>query len=193
MIVTGARSPFGQGSRSTLVRMDRANELRIPTITVAVQIAYGSHELVLEQVELFVPDEPRQGRSQLLDAVAELLEAPAPFIPIRGSDKTRLVAKAAIAWVAMRRRRRDERPSADFAEEPSEVFTLYDRQHRVEIQMAQGTQLEGLLLDSSPADRPRVIDHLNHTVQFVRLWTSEEHLLINKAQIVRVTELPEVE
>ncbi len=35
---------------------------------------------------------------------------------------------------------------------------------------------------------PRVIDHLNHPGQCVRLWTPEQHYLINKAQIVGVTE-----
>ena len=70
------------------------------------------------------------------------------------------------------------------------MVTLYDRQHRVEIELVAGTRLLGTLLDSSPADRPRVIDHLNGAASFVRLWTPHEHILINKAQIVCVTELP---
>jgi len=53
-----------------------------------------------------------------------------------------------------------------------------------------GTKLIGTMLDSSPADRPRVIDHLNRSGRFVRLWTTEEHYLINTTQVVAVTELP---
>jgi hypothetical protein len=34
---------------------------------------------------------------------------------------------------------------------------------------------------------------LNGTGQFVRLWTADEHYLINKAQILQVTELPVAE
>ena len=48
-----------------------------------------------------------------------------------------------------------------------------------------------MLLDSSPADRPRVVDHLNRPGAFLRLWTSEEHYLVNKTQILHVVELRE--
>ena len=68
-------------------------------------------------------------------------------------------------------------------------MTLYDRQHRVQVALIEGEALTGMLLDSSPADRPRVIDHLNRSGAFVRLWTSDEHFLINKTQILQVTEL----
>ena len=37
-------------------------------------------------------------------------------------------------------------------------------------------------------DRPRVVDYLNRTGRFLRLWTEATHYLINKDQIVRVTE-----
>ena len=56
------------------------------------------------------------------------------------------------------------------------------------VELTTGGKLEGMLFDSAPADRPRVIDHLNGPGSFVRLWTSDEHYLINKAHILHVTE-----
>jgi hypothetical protein len=178
------------------VDRDRSAELRIPTIAIPVRIAIVCDRpegLAIEQAELFVADAPRRGRSQMLDDLAELLDAPLTFVPVRIGGTVRLVAKSSILCVAIRRRDPDALPSTEFPDEPSEVLMLYDRQHRVEIELLHGSKLEGLLLDSSPADRPRAIDHLNHAVHFIRLWTQQEHVLINKAQIVAVTELPEVE
>ncbi len=173
--------------------MDRSTGLRIPTLAVTVSIAIlGETGLAVGQAELFIADEPRTGRGHLLDDLAESLDAAMSFIPMRGTGGIRLVAKSAIVWIAMPRRDLEEQPSSDFSEEPSEVFTLYDRQHRVEVELARGPRLEGSLLDSSPADRPRVIDHLNRSGSFVRLWTTKEHVLINKGHILAVTELPEV-
>lgn len=138
--------------------------------------------------ELFVADATRSGRSQLLDDIAALLDEPASFVPARGAGGVLLLAKHAIAWVAIARD--DSLADAEFGDYSSEVTTLYDRQHRVELALCGGGTLVGGMLDSSPADRPRVIDHLNRSGRFVRLWTSDEHYLVNKQQIVRVTELP---
>ncbi|HEU0031362.1 MAG TPA: hypothetical protein VFQ53_12065 [Kofleriaceae bacterium] len=159
--------------------MDRSTELRIPTTTVAVRVALGDQ--VIDHAELFVLDEPRRSRFQLLDAIAALLETAAQFVPVRTADGIRLVNKAHVRWIVVR-----AEPSADATDEP-----LYDRQHRVRIELVHGAGFEGLLLDSAPSDRPRVIDHLNHPSHFVRLWTAEDHVLINKTEIATVAELPE--
>ena len=59
------------------------------------------------------------------------------------------------------------------------------------IALVTGAKLVGMLLDSSPADRTRVVDHLNRAGAFVRLWTSDEHVLVNKTQILHVTDIRE--
>ena len=168
-----------------MTRVERSTELRLPTIEVPVTLVLVNRPPV--EAELFVADVQRHGRSELLDDVAALLDEPSAFLPVRGETGVRLLAKHAIAWIAINR----EEDAADFDDMPSEVMTLYDRQHRVEIALVTGATLVGMLLDSSPADRPRVVDHLNHPGAFVRLWTSDEHYLINKAQILHVTELPD--
>lgn len=139
--------------------------------------------------ELFVADVPRKGHSELLDAIAELLDADASFIPVRSDGNVRLLGKHAIAWIAVDRTAASDDGDDDFAEIPSEVITLYERQHRVAVELVAGGLLEGSLFDSSPSDRPRVADHLNRVGRFMRLWTANEHYLVNKTQIVQVTEL----
>ena len=161
----------------------------MPTKAVPARLALVGGEPIA--AELFVADVRRRGRSHLLDDIAAYLGGEATFFPMRWAGQVRLLSKHAIVWVAIRRRDPEEMPSRDFENEPSEL-TLYDREHRVEVQLAHGPALVGVLLDSSPADRPRVMDHLNRAGRFLRLWTSDEHFLIHAAQVVAVTELGEL-
>jgi hypothetical protein len=170
------------------VPANRSSDLRIPTRTVAVRLALVGAMPI--PAEMFVTDVHRRGRSQLLDDIAEELGSESTFLPVRWSHRVRLLAKHAIAWIAVRRHATGEIPSLDFSDEPSEL-TLYDREHRVEIELGRGTKLIGTMLDSSPADRPRVVDHLNRSGRFLRLWTSDEHYLINATQVVAVIEIAE--
>jgi hypothetical protein len=141
-------------------------------------------------VEMFVPDVPRRGRGQLLDDLAAQLDGEARFVPVRTTSRVRLIAKHAIAWIAVDRRDPDE-PPAEPPENPEEL-TLFDHQHFVEVELAHGTKLIGTLLDSAPANHARAGDHLNHSGRWLRLWTTDQHYLINVQQVVAVTELGEV-
>ncbi len=163
--------------------MDRKDELRLPTFTVAVRLALVGHEPT--GAELFLSEEPR-GRSEMIDMLGELLDQATAFVPVKSARGVQLLAKHAIAWLAVPRE--ELSPEHEFDDVPSEVMTLYDRQHHVLVEMATGAKLEGMLFDSAPADRPRVIDHLNSVCKFVRLWTSDEHYLVHKDHILHVTE-----
>jgi hypothetical protein len=160
-----------------------ADELRLKTVAVPVHLAVGPHDTWYERGEVFLADET--STRQLFDALAELLESSVQFIPFRTGERVRLVAKTAIVYVAIPGE--IETPAATAEAE----LVLYDRQHRVEVLLVQGTRFEGLLLDNSPAAHPRAIDHLNSAKQFVRLWTASEQVLISKAQIATVAELGE--
>jgi hypothetical protein len=157
-------------------------------------------------VEIFIPDVPRRGVSQLLDDLAAQLASEARFLPVRTASRVRLLAKHAIAWIAIGRHEPEAVAAAgagaaagvaagaaiDPTGESPEELTLFDHQHFVEIELAHGTKLIGTLLDSAPADHSRVIDHLNRCGGWVRLWTTDQHYVINAAQVVAVTELGEV-
>jgi hypothetical protein len=142
-------------------------------------------------VEMFVPDVPRRGRGQLLDDLAAQLAGDSRFLPVRTANRVRLLGKHAIAWVAVGRHD-PAGPASEPASEPPEELTLYDHQHFVEVELAHGTKLIGTLLDSAPADHSRVTDHLNRSGRWLRLWTTDQHYLINTMQVVAVTELGEV-
>ena len=168
---------------------DRTSELRLPTKTVAVRLAVlGAAPAA---AEMFVADVPGRGHGQLLDDLAAQLGAAAGFVPVRWAHQVRLLGKHTISWVAVHRSDHDDAPVADAAGEPPEELTLYDRQHLVEVELMHTGKLVGTLLDSFPADRPRVIDHLNRAGPFLRLWTSTEHYLINTSQVITVTEVAE--
>ena len=147
-------------------------DLRQPTRAVLVRIALVGQAAT--PAELFLPTTAASG-TQLDDLIA-LVEADAPFVPCKWLDDVRLLGKHAVAWIAV--------PRVE-----AEATDLYDRQHHVEVQLLGGDKLTGTLLDSSPANHPRVVDHINGSAHFMRLWTADDHFLINKAQILQVTEL----
>lgn len=167
-------------------------ELRLPMVPVAVELA--TTDAAASSCELYVPDMPRVGRHALADDLASLLEAPPPFLPVRSGGGVVLVGKRAIRWVALAIADAevvpaDGVPAPITQPEPSEVLTLFDSKHDIEVSLDDGHTLFGAVLHSSPADRPRVIDHLNGPPRFLRLWTSRAHYLVNKRHIARVREV----
>jgi hypothetical protein len=161
-----------------------ASQLRLPTIAVPIRVAVvGKRELVA--AEVFIVDTPRSGRTAMIDDIVALFEGDGSFVPLRCDSVVRLFGKDALACIGVKRRYED----IPDVEEVSEVFTLYDHQHKVEVELIGGMKLEGMLMDSSPSHRSRAVDHLNRVGRFVRLWAADEHYLINKGQIVQVGEL----
>lgn len=144
----------------------------MPTLAVPVTLAMVGQDTA--QGELFVPDVPRGDHAELVEAIAATLDSADHFVPARIAARVQLLAKRNLSWVAV--------PLAD------DAVVLHDRQHRVTVQLLVGGRLAGTILHDDPDDRPRVIDHLNAPTRFVRLWTASEHYLINKAQILQVTE-----
>jgi hypothetical protein len=167
----------------------RTSELRVPTMAVGVRLALVGTSP--SPVEMFVPEVAGRDHSRLLDDLAAQLRAEAQFLPVRAASRVRLLAKHAIAWVAVARYAADEPPPAEPAEIPEEL-TLFDHQHFVEVELAHGGKLTGTLLDSAPAEHARLGDHLNRGGRWLRLWTTDQHYLINTAQVISVTELGEV-
>lgn len=163
--------------------MEQNAELRLPTIAVPVKLALVGGAAV--DAEVFVADSVRGGRAQLLDELAAMLDGDAAFVPVRQAGTVRLLAKRAVAWTSVSRRAEVDALDDDA---PSDVITLYDRRYPVEIELVGGQRFAGSLFDSSPADRPRVVDHLNRARHFIRLWTATDQVLINTQQIVAVEE-----
>jgi hypothetical protein len=167
----------------------RTSELVVPTVAVAVRVTIAGAEPA--PVEMFVPDVAGHGHAQLLDNLAAQLAAEAGFVPVRASGRVRLLGKHAITWVAIGRYASDAPAPAEPTEIPEEL-TLFDHQHFVEVELAQGGKLVGTLLDSAPIEHARLGDHLNRSGRWLRLWTTDQHYLINAMHVVAVAELGEV-
>jgi hypothetical protein len=161
--------------------MGSPDELRLPTVSVAVDLLRAGR--APERVELFVPPVAR-GRTGLAAEVATLLENPNPFVPVREGARFALIGKQAIVWVAV-----TLTAPEDEVDESSGVFALYDHRHEVRVELDGSEAIDGHVLYSSPADRPRLADHLNQPVHFVRVWTADALYLVNKHHVVRVLEL----
>jgi hypothetical protein len=144
--------------------------------------------------EMFLPDIPGRSHNQLLDDLAGQLAGDTRFVPVRMESRVRLVGKHAIAWIAVTRYGAGEatpEAAASAADIPEEL-TLFDHQHFVEIELAHGHKLVGTLLDSESVEHSRLGDHLNRSSTWLRLWTPDQHYLVNAHQVVAVTELGEV-
>jgi len=164
--------------------MEGTPELRVPKQPVAVELARAGR--VPDRVELFV-DGGVAGEAALATQVAELLEAETQFVPVRepdapGGARVALVGKRAVLWVAV-----------PLGGEAPDVLSLFDHRHQVRVELAAAPipfdTIDGHVLHSSPADRPRLADHLNLPVRFLRVWTPGALYLVNKQHVVRVLEL----
>jgi len=175
--------------------MGGSSALRLPTLPVPVDLSRAGR--APERVELFVADVPRRGRTTLVSEVAELLEAEPAFLPVREPEsdgRVSLIGKQAIVWVAISLREIGVGPAADGVPEevgfePSEILMLFDHRHDCRLELDTGDALAGHVLYSSPADRPRLIDHMNLPGVFLRFWTNDLLYLINKRHVVRIHEL----
>lgn len=175
--------------------MAGASELRLPTLAISVDLARAGGQR--EKVELFVADAPNRGRTELVNELAGMLEAEPAFLPVREPEaggRVALVGKQAILWVAISLHEAGVAPVVDGVPEevpfePSEILMLFDHRHDCRVELDTGAAIDGHVLYSSPADRPRLIDHLNLPGVFVRIWTGELLYLVNKRHIVRCLEL----
>jgi hypothetical protein len=171
-------------------------ELRRPTRVVAVDLARAGRPA--ERVELFVAEAPPRSRAAIVADLAELLESESRFVPVRepdapGGARVALVGKRAILWIAIPRAAGSGEPGdgvpEEVAAESSEALSLFDHRQDVQVELPAGEAICGHVLYSSPADRPRLIDHLNLPGQFLRVWTAGALYLVNKHHVVRVLEL----
>jgi hypothetical protein len=157
--------------------------LRTPTVEVPVRLALRGEPPT--SATLFLPEAPQLGRAQLLEGVCNCLDEEREFLPVVFGELRALVNRSAIAYVAVARR-----PAGFDDDEVSDVHTLFDHRCPVAVTLEAGASLRGTLLFSSPAERSRLIDFVNLGPRFVRLWTSDELILVQRSAIRILAELP---
>jgi hypothetical protein len=160
------------------------SELRVPKHAVLVEVALEGRAPQL--VELYLAEQrPNDFRAE---DVSDLFDGPAPFLPARdvAEAETVVLRKDAIVWVAFPTSLLADGRADDLAD--GLAADLYDERHVVRVELRGGAGLDGEFLYSPPEGHNRVVDHLNHSGRFVKLWCNERLYLVNAAFIVRVVE-----
>lgn len=113
--------------------------------------------------------------------VLDLLEQPESFLPACdvGSGEWESFNARAVVWIAMSRLSDD---AAGAGEE------LYEHRKLVRMALAGGGELAGEILYSAPDGESRLVDYLNRTDRFVRLWEGDRLFLVNKDSVLRIVE-----
>jgi hypothetical protein len=153
--------------------------LRVRKQIVAVDLALSG--IAPRQVEVFLAEReiPVHRRQRLFD----LLEHGTSFLPARDSTtgtweivNRDLVVFARVAL------------SAFTGEDGDASDELFDIRQRVRVDLTTGDAISGELLYSAAETLTRVTDYMNQRERFLRLWTEEDLLLIQKSFIARVIE-----
>jgi hypothetical protein len=113
------------------------------------------------------------------ERLSDLMNGPNEFLPAVDltTDTMSFVGRAGIAGARVGR-------------EWESSYGLGDaEEHEVEITLADGTTLRGIVQFELPPDRSRLLDYLNDVQPFVRLDEGEKVILVNKRHIARVAKV----
>jgi hypothetical protein len=164
------------------------DQIKIPKIPITVDVTLEGQ--ATRAVEIWVAE--HQDHSYRRQHVIDLLESESRFLPAHdvAADETSLFNKGSLVTVGI--------PLAGGelpVEESPETIDdeLFDIRALVRVEIRGTDPLRGHILYSPPAAQARVADYLNQSGWFFRLWTETHVYLVNKAYVVRVTELPEGE
>ena len=159
---------------------DHSGPLRIPKMAVAVELALAGGEP--RRVEIFVAEQ-RDHDFRRQD-VLNLLERVQAFLPARdvATGNGEIFNKDAVLWIAL--------PVPALESETSEPAELFEFRRPVRVSLLGGRTITGEILYSAPAESTRLVDFLNETGRFLRLWTKDFLYLINKACVLRLTDAP---
>lgn len=145
----------------------------MPTVAMTAEVTLDDGRTLSGRV--FLPAmAPRHSGQPRPD---EWINQPTGFFPflIDGEERALILNKGTVAAISFPVTR-------ELSVEGSTGFTS-----AVEVTWAGG-EVEGLLLIDMPAERTRVLDYLNHTGQFIPLWTTATYHLIRRDSITRIVE-----
>lgn len=170
LFLAQAASP-GKGTRRAPTRP--VDDLRIPKRAVPVEVVVPGGGV--RRVSVFLAEGAASHPGP--ERVSDLLNGSEPFIPAReepGGAMTFLHrASIAVARVA-----------AD--EEPADASYTIPTEHEVQIALADGTLLAGLVSYVAPENHGRLVDFLNRPEPFIRLLTPDGVALVGRAHVARV-------
>jgi len=151
------------------------DELKVPKRRAQVELLLpggGSRQVLVFLAEF-------AGSHAGHERLSDLVNGPNEFLPAvdLATDTTIFVGRAGIA-------------AARVGREWESSYGLGDaEEHEVEITLADGTTLRGIVQFELPPDRSRLLDYLNDVQPFVRLDEGEKVILVNKRHIARVAKV----
>jgi hypothetical protein len=153
-----------------------SDELKVPKRRAPVELVlpYGNGS---RQVMVFLAE--FAGSHAGHERLSDLLNGPNEFLPAVDltTDTMSFVGRAGIA-------------AARCGKEWESNYGLGEvEEHEVQITLADGTALRGIVQFELPPDRSRLLDYLNDAQPFVRLDEGEKVALVNKRHIARVAKV----
>ena len=158
--------------------MSQIEPLRIRKQAVAVDLTLAGGRP--RRVEIYLA-EHRENEFRRQD-VLDLLENANAFLPVRDarSADREIINKDALLWIGV--------SLAPFGSEPDAAEELFDFRRPVRVELPGTGSLEGDLLYSAREESTRIVDYLNETGRFLRLWSKDRLYLINKTFVSRIVE-----
>lgn len=150
------------------------DDLRVPKRRVAVEVVLPSGEA--RRVELFLAGAACHHAGP--ERPSDLLNGAADFVPAldQESGAMSFVNRSAVSLVRV----------APALEEDEEGALTLPTEHEVEVQLASGARLRGLVSFLRPPDHSRLVDFLNEPPPFFRLVEERAIALVNKRHVSRV-------
>jgi hypothetical protein len=153
------------------------DDLRVPKRAVPVEVILPGGSA--RRVSVFLGEGAAAHRGP--ERLSDLLNGSAPFIPAQDSESGLMTflqrASIAVARVTA-------------AEEPADASFTIPTEHEVEITLADGSAVTGLVAYVAPESHERLVDFLNRPEPFFRLLEREGVALIGRAHVARVALLP---
>ena len=158
--------------------MSQTEPLRIRKQAIAVDLTLAGGRP--RRVEIFLA-EHRANEFRRQD-VLDLLENVQSFFPVRdvGTSDWEIVNKNAFLWIGV--------PLAPFGSEADAPEELFEFRRPIRVELLGSDPLEGDLLYSAREESTRIVDYLNETGRFLRLWAKDRLYLINKTFVLRILE-----
>jgi hypothetical protein len=156
--------------------MSESEKLRVRKQPLEVELALEDRPPRRMKLFLAEHDSHAFQRQRVLD----LLQAET-FLPAcdAESGEWETFNSRAVLWIGIALSSVDGEEAAD---------ELFEHRQRVRVDLIGGTSLVGELLYSATHEGPRVVDLLNRKERFLRLWTEDRIVLVNKKMLLRVVE-----
>ena len=157
--------------------MAEPRPLRVPKNPLEVELALQGARP--RRVEIFLAEHGSHDFNR--QKVLELLDEADSFLPVRDLETGRWESfnSRAIVWIGMSASSIGAEGSAD---------ELFEHRRSIRVELASGDWLHGEVLYSASDSGPRLVDHLNRSERYFRLWRGDRVLLVNKDRVLTVVE-----